>query len=257
MATQREKYNKWTWWVAILLALLLLLMWTFGCGGKICCSNETQVAEPVEATFEAGTVGLMGAVASQADRDTLVKVLGDRYGASNLSAQLVVDPELGEDAKQTLMLRGAVESQEVADQMVADLRAQLPHYTIDNQLTVIPAPVSDAANVVCGDTLALAVRFDTGSAALQDNDRALLDVAAKCIEKKYEVQGHTDSQGELEMNMELSQERADAVQMYLIEKGVAADLLSTKAFGPNRPIASNQSEYGRSMNRRIELRMQP
>lgn len=257
MATQREKYNKWTWWVAILLAVLLLLMWIFGCGGKICCSKEARVAEPVEATFDAGTVGLMGAVASQADRDALVNVLSDRYGASNLSTQLVVDPELGEDAKQTLVLKGAVESQEVADQMVADLRTQLPHYTIDNQLTIIPAPVSDAANVVCGDTLALAVRFDTGSAALQDNDRALLDVAAKCIEQKYEVQGHTDSQGELEMNMELSQERADAVQTYLIEKGVAADLLSTKAFGPNQPIASNQSEYGRSMNRRIELRMQP
>lgn len=264
MATRREKYNRWTMWVAVLLAAVLLLMWLFGCGGKACCTPDGSASaahatdgEAVEAVFKAGKVNLMGAVSNQADRDALIRLLGKRYGADNLTAQLAVDPDQDEGIAQVLTLKGAVESREIATQIAADLQAALPHYRVDDRLEVIAAPVSDAARVVCGDTLALAIRFDTGSAALQQNDRDLLDAAAPCITQRYEVQGHTDSQGELDMNMALSQQRADAVQVYLIGKGVASDLLSTKAFGPSRPIASNQSDYGRSMNRRIELRAQP
>lgn len=261
MATRRKKYNHWTLWVAVLSAIVLLLMLVFGCGGKVCCTSGSTTAdatvESVEATFNAGRVNLMGAVSNQSDRDTLIRLLGDRYGVDNLTAQLAVDTELDTDNQQVLTLNGAVESRDTATQIAADLQAALPHYRVDDRLTVIAAPVSDAAKVVCGDTLALAIRFDTGSAALQQNDRALLDAAAPCITQPYEIQGHTDSQGELDMNMELSQQRADAVQVYLIEKDVASDLLTTRAFGPNQPIASNQSDHGRSMNRRIELRAQP
>lgn len=269
MAARDEKYSRWTLWVAVFSVTLLLLMWLLGSGGSNCCtaavgaSAAATADEPLEAVFRAGRVNLLGAVGSQSERDTLIRLLGDRYGADNLTAQLAVDTELESDASdraavRVLTLSGAVESDETAEQIAAELQAALPHYRVKSRLVAIAAPVSDADKVVCGDTLALAIRFATGSAALQANDRSLLDAAAPCITTvKYEIQGHTDSQGELGMNMELSQQRADAVQVYLIEKGVAPELLTTGAFGPNRPIASNRSESGRAMNRRIELRAQP
>lgn len=251
MATQREKYNKWSWWIAILAAILLLLMWIFGCGGKVCCGKN---AAPVSASFNAGKVALAGAVASEADRDALVSALGNRYGVANLTTDLAVDDELGAGAEQTLVLRGSVESREVAGQMIAELKEKLPNFKFIDKLSVIAAPITDASKVQCGgNSLALAIRFDTGSAALQGNDTALLDAAAPCIKETFEIQGHTDSEGEYQMNMALSQDRANSVRDYLVSKGVAENLLVTRAFGETQPIASNQSEFGRSLNRRIEL----
>jgi OOP family OmpA-OmpF porin len=55
------------------------------------------------------------------------------------------------------------------------------------------------------------------------------------------------------MNVKLSQARADAVRDYLVSKGVSADRLSTKGYGPDRPIASNDTAEGRAKNRRTEL----
>ena len=57
--------------------------------------------------------------------------------------------------------------------------------------------------------------------------------------------------------MELSQNRADSVRDYLVENGVPADRLTTKAFGPNEPMESNDTKEGRQANRRCELILVP
>jgi OOP family OmpA-OmpF porin len=54
-------------------------------------------------------------------------------------------------------------------------------------------------------------------------------------------------------NMELSKMRADSVKDFLVSNGVAADRLTTKGFGPNEPIAPNNTEEGRAMNRRVDF----
>jgi outer membrane protein OmpA-like peptidoglycan-associated protein len=71
--------------------------------------------------------------------------------------------------------------------------------------------------------------------------------------KKLRVEGHTDNRGKLKHNMELSQRRAEAVVHYLVGKGVAAQRLTAKGFGPTVPIDSNKTNDGRANNRRVEF----
>jgi OOP family OmpA-OmpF porin len=101
------------------------------------------------------------------------------------------------------------------------------------------------------------VNFATGKAEITPESREVLDrVAASLVanpEIKVDVAGHTDNTGSRAMNVKLSQARADAVRDYLVSKGVSADRLSTKGYGPDRPIASNDTAEGRAKNRRTEL----
>lgn len=68
-----------------------------------------------------------------------------------------------------------------------------------------------------------------------------------------EIHGHTDNIGSLEANQKLSQDRADAVKNYLISKKIGLARISSKGFGETKPIASNDTEEGRSQNRRVEF----
>ena len=69
-----------------------------------------------------------------------------------------------------------------------------------------------------------------------------------------EIQGNTDSTGALAWNMKLSEMRADAVKQYLVTNGVAAGRLTTKGFGPNEPLAPNNTAEGRAKNRRVDFK---
>jgi len=69
-----------------------------------------------------------------------------------------------------------------------------------------------------------------------------------------EIQGNTDNTGAMAWNMQLSQMRADAVKAYLVSNGVAGGMLTTKAFGPNEPIAPNNTAEGRAKNRRVDFK---
>ncbi|MCL7991751.1 MAG: OmpA family protein, partial [marine benthic group bacterium] len=66
---------------------------------------------------------------------------------------------------------------------------------------------------------------------------------------------HTDSVGEDDFNMDLSQRRAESVRNYLVELGLARDRFDTTGFGETRPIADNETEEGRHRNRRTEFRV--
>ena len=71
------------------------------------------------------------------------------------------------------------------------------------------------------------------------------------------VEGHTDSQGQRQYNMDLGQKRADAVKAQLVARGVAADRIKSVGVGPDRPIADNKSAEGRANNRRVEIIVEP
>jgi len=70
-----------------------------------------------------------------------------------------------------------------------------------------------------------------------------------------EIAGHTDSQGREEMNLNLSQSRADAVLNGLLARSVLVSNLTAQGYGESQPIASNETEAGREQNRRIEFRL--
>jgi OOP family OmpA-OmpF porin len=70
-----------------------------------------------------------------------------------------------------------------------------------------------------------------------------------------EIEGYTDYIGTAEYNQQLSEERAQTVKNYLVSQGIAADRLSTVGYGKGNPIANNETEEGRAMNRRIVFRI--
>jgi outer membrane protein OmpA-like peptidoglycan-associated protein len=72
---------------------------------------------------------------------------------------------------------------------------------------------------------------------------------------KYEISGHTDSDGSESDNMRLSKDRAEAVMNYLIEKGISSDRLTAKGYGESIPISDNDTEEGRAENRRTEVKL--
>jgi len=101
------------------------------------------------------------------------------------------------------------------------------------------------------------LRFPTGTATLTDADLPSLDRIASLLADhpnlEARIEGHTDSLGDEETNLALSQERAEAVKAALIERGVDPARLSAEGVGPARPIADNSNPAGRAQNRRVEV----
>ena len=106
------------------------------------------------------------------------------------------------------------------------------------------------------------VHFQTGSAELTPDSLAILDRVAEALKRvpeiRLEVAGHTDNQGSAELNRRLSQRRAETVRDYLVSRGIPAERLTARGYGPDRPVASNDTAEGRAANRRVELqRLEP
>lgn len=103
------------------------------------------------------------------------------------------------------------------------------------------------------------IRFKTGSAALEGGNEPIFESIAKLSDLcpgLLRIEGHTDSQGDAEMNKELSALRADAVRAALESLGVESDRLLAVGYGEERPIADNGSTSGRAANRRIAITAQ-
>ena len=106
-------------------------------------------------------------------------------------------------------------------------------------------------------TFSSGILFDVGQADLKDQFEGELSQLATIL-NKYEdtnilLAGHTDSTGSEEYNLELSRKRAQSVADYLAFQNVDSARFTTKGFGPSDPVASNDTEYGRAQNRRVEV----
>lgn len=107
-------------------------------------------------------------------------------------------------------------------------------------------------------TLDGAVLFVTGKTELAPIAQQKLSEVAKALNdidpaKRIVVEGHTDSRGSDETNMELSRQRALAVRDYLVRQGVAEDRITAVGRGETQPLASNDTSEGRANNRRVEI----
>ncbi len=104
------------------------------------------------------------------------------------------------------------------------------------------------------------VVFDFNKATLTPDARTILDdVSKKIVAYKstpMELAGHTDSVGSDEYNLKLSDLRANAVRDYLKEQGVNVDNITAKGYGESEPVADNETDAGRQVNRRVELRIE-
>ena len=103
------------------------------------------------------------------------------------------------------------------------------------------------------------INFEPGSATIDAATLGTMDKIGEllktCGELRLEIQGHTDSQGREEMNLALSQSRAQSVLNELRARRVPTSSFSAKGYGETRPIQDNDSEGGREANRRIEFRL--
>lgn len=101
------------------------------------------------------------------------------------------------------------------------------------------------------------VTFETASAELTPEATQILDRIAEQLvanaDVRVRVNGHTDSTGSRASNLTLSQNRAESVVRYLIGRGVPADRMESQGFGPDQPVATNDTPEGRQENRRVEL----
>ncbi len=101
------------------------------------------------------------------------------------------------------------------------------------------------------------IQFKTGSATLTASSKTILDKVVRTLKEnpdiEIEVRGYTDNTGKYESNVKLSQRRADSVKKYLVENGVEGARIKTAGFGPDNPIAPNDTKEGRAKNRRIEF----
>lgn len=107
-------------------------------------------------------------------------------------------------------------------------------------------------------SLAGAVMFRNGEANLLPEARARLDRVADALkrmdpDRKIVIEGHTDARGTDEYNRRLSEDRANAVRSYLLQRGVAPDRVTAVGRGEQAPIAPNQTAEGRASNRRVEI----
>lgn len=85
---------------------------------------------------------------------------------------------------------------------------------------------------------------------LRHDDRKKKD---KNSHLKFEIGGHTDSDGSAELNNKLSQSRAETVKQQLVNMGIDAARLSTKGYGSTKPIADNSNPENKARNRRVEF----
>jgi outer membrane protein OmpA-like peptidoglycan-associated protein len=117
-----------------------------------------------------------------------------------------------------------------------------------------PAPPS----LGCG-SIVHGIAFDFDSANIRPESAAVLEELFRGLQAasgKILIEGHTSSEGTEEYNQRLSERRAQAVVTDLVRRGLAKDRVSAAGIGERRPIASNNDESGRSLNRRVEVQCQ-
>ena len=102
------------------------------------------------------------------------------------------------------------------------------------------------------------IQFETNKWDLKPASYAVLEEIATWLKSKpelvVEIQGHSDSSGKRAYNIALSQKRAQSIIAYLVHKGISAARMTPKGYGPDRPIAGNDSAAGRAKNRRVEIK---
>jgi len=157
-----------------------------------------------------------------------------------------------------LMLDGQVIDSDQKNLYEAEFR-RIVDLEINNQLNVVLPPIKkDVCLELVNELLSKGkINFETGKATIEESSFTLLqdiaDIAIRCPKSNFEIAGHTDSTGNLEFNMTLSQQRSQSVVDHLASLGLKAERFTAQGYGPNQPIADNGTEEGREQNRRIEF----
>jgi outer membrane protein OmpA-like peptidoglycan-associated protein len=151
----------------------------------------------------------------------------------------------------------AVDAQRRADEeRLAASAARIDAESARAQLAELQAKETQRGMVVTlGDVL-----FETNRAELKSGAARSLDQLAEALRSDgratVSIEGHTDSTGSREHNVDLSLRRAQSVQSYLVGHGISPSRIVVRGMGPDFPVADNTSSGGRLQNRRVEVIVQ-
>jgi OOP family OmpA-OmpF porin len=226
--------NRWLPWLLLLLGAVGLFFLLRSCGKEK--EAVTTAAEDVTATVDS-TVSDMNTVADSA---------GSSIGAavdSAGNAAIDVTAKLGAFFKRKLP---------------SGIELNIPENGIENQLVKFiedkSKPVDKTTWFNFGRLL-----FETGKASLKPESKEEVKNIAEILKAFPEVNiklgGYTDNTGSAALNKKLSQERADVVMAELVQLGIDKSRLAAEGYGPEHPVASNDTEAGRTENRRIAVRV--
>ncbi len=217
---------------------------------------EPLPAAPGEATFTIGDEGitLTGVVATDAIATALRDAAIGVVGAARVDDQLTVDAERSA-ARTEASFTGSVEEM-TATVLTDAIGRVVGSRNVDR--TMLDVVASDDVVAALNEVFALEpVQFAVGSADILPESVATLDSVAEALLRapglRLEVRGHTDSTGDRESNLTLSEARAASVRTYLVAAGVADGQLTASGRGDTEPIAGNTTPEGRQQNRRIEF----
>lgn len=140
--------------------------------------------------------------------------------------------------------------------------APMPATTSSEPVSIIRPDIEEAADIAL-EPLEVTIGFPEGGS---DLDEAALAALVELMESRQQregvpivLRGHSDAGGRDEVNLRVSQQRAEAVKDWLVENGVAEDRITLIAFGEQNPVAPNAlpdgspNEKGRARNRRVEV----
>ena len=211
----------------------------------IVAQRKAQIAEAEAAAMKA----TQEAAQAKADLEaTMQTQLQSTRGQLNKTQQAL-------NQTQTQLQQTAAQNAE-QQKKLADLEAKLKDAR--DTIAKIAAVKDDDRGMVI--TLQGEVLFKTGKWDLKPAAMAKLDQIAEALRGKEQpmvVFGFTDNVGAIDMNMDLSQKRAQSVRDYLVTKGIPADLITAQGKGPADPVSENSSVEGRAQNRRVEIVVQP
>lgn len=231
----------------------------------------------------AGKVVATGIVPDEQTRQVVLTQLRALYGADRVVDQLgvgnLVAPPKWSDSLQKVLntsikkvskgelkirgniieISGEVENEATLQQVLSDISTQLnPTYTVRSGLKVAAAPQQSTLDAALANRT---IEFGPANAVLTPGGQLVLNELAPILSqfqgKRFEVIGHTDSDGGRDANIVLSANRANAVRQYLAAKGIPYQSILTSGAGPDRPIADNNTPEGRARNRRIEFKVLP
>jgi outer membrane protein OmpA-like peptidoglycan-associated protein len=137
-------------------------------------------------------------------------------------------------------------------------RSQAEMAKLEAELRDLRARPTDRGWVL---TLGSGPLFDVGKSTLKPGGRHSIEQVAQLMRRHpdriVQVEGFTDDRGDSAFNQSLSEQRAAAVKQALVEAGVEAPRIVTRGYGESFPVASNSSEAGRQLNRRVQLVVMP
>ena len=191
------------------------------------------------------------AAAAEASTAEKAKKEAEASQARALSEAEKAERSKKEAEQARLQSREEAEKAEKARRETEQAKAEIDQFLKD--LSDLQGKMTERGIVLTmGDVLFSFGKADLSAGAVRNLDK-ITGFLEKHPDRNLLIEGHTDSIGSDEFNQALSQKRADAVKEALVGKGIVPDRIVTKGYGKKFPVAGNDTESGRQMNRRVEV----